>query len=171
MKVFEDVITNDELFSDAYPVKLVDDIAYEVDCKMVQIKEGVDVDIGANPSTEGDADDQYDADDTVTTVNNIAHSFRLQATSFDKSSYKVYIKDYMKQIQKHLEQTNPERVTAFQKGAAAVVKKVLTNFKDYEFYTGSSMNPDGMVALLNYREDGITPYFTFFKDGLKEVKC
>jgi len=46
----------------------------------------------------------------------------------------------------------------------------VANFKDYEFYTGESMNPDGMVALLNYREDGITPYFTFWKDGLKEVK-
>ena len=27
-----------------------------------------------------------------------------------------------------------------------------------------------MVALLNYREDGITPYFTFFKDGVKVEK-
>lgn len=50
------------------------------------------------------------------------------------------------------------------------------------------MNPDGLVALLNYREDGITrkdtafsyystlttctsvAYITFWKDGLKEVK-
>lgn len=32
------------------------------------------------------------------------------------------------------------------------------------------MDPEGMVALLNYREDGITPYFTFFKDGLKQEK-
>jgi len=32
------------------------------------------------------------------------------------------------------------------------------------------MNPEGMVALLNYRADGVTPYFTFWKDGLKEVK-
>jgi hypothetical protein len=42
--------------------------------------------------------------------------------------------------------------------------------QDYEFYTGESMDPDGMVALLNYREDGVTPYFTFFKDGLAEEK-
>ncbi len=42
--------------------------------------------------------------------------------------------------------------------------------QDYEFYIGESMNPDAMVALLNYREDGVTPYFTFFKDGLKEEK-
>lgn len=37
-------------------------------------------------------------------------------------------------------------------------------------FTGESMNADGMVALLNYREDGVTPYLTFWKDGLKEVK-
>ena len=30
-------------------------------------------------------------------------------------------------------------------------KKVIGNFNDYEFYTGESMNPDGMIALLNYR--------------------
>ena len=36
--------------------------------------------------------------------------------------------------------------------------------------TGESMNPDGMVTLLNYREDGVTPYFVFWKDGLKEEK-
>jgi len=27
-----------------------------------------------------------------------------------------------------------------------------------------------MVALLNYREDGTTPYLIFWKDGLKEQK-
>lgn len=32
------------------------------------------------------------------------------------------------------------------------------------------MNPDGMIALLNFREDGITPYFTFWSDGMKEQK-
>ena len=50
------------------------------------------------------------------------------------------------------------------------VKKILENFKDYEFLVGESMNPDAMVALLNYREDGITPYLTYFKDGLNEEK-
>ena len=32
------------------------------------------------------------------------------------------------------------------------------------------MNPDGMVALLDYREDGITPFMLFFKDGLEIEK-
>jgi Translationally controlled tumour protein len=47
---------------------------------------------------------------------------------------------------------------------------ILGAIKDYEFYVGESMDPEGAVGLLNYREDGITPYFTFFKDGLKIEK-
>lgn len=33
------------------------------------------------------------------------------------------------------------------------------------------MNPEGMVIIQLYRDDGITPYFIFFKDGLKGQKC
>lgn len=54
----------------------------------------------------------------------------------------------MKAVKAHLQETNPERVEAFEKGAAAFAKKIIGNFKDYEFYVGESMNPDGMVALL-----------------------
>lgn len=63
----------------------------------------------------------------------------------------------MKSVKAKLQETKPEAVEAFEKNAAAFAKKIVTNFKDYEFYTGESMNPDGMVALLNYREDGTTP--------------
>ena len=57
----------------------------------------------------------------------------------------------MKAVKAKLEKTNPERVDAFEKGAAAYAKKVVANFKNFEFYTGESMNPEGMIALLNYR--------------------
>ncbi|EFE37389.1 TCTP family protein [Trichophyton verrucosum HKI 0517] len=63
-----------------------------------------------------------------------------------------------------------DEIKEFQTGAQAAAKTILANFKDYETYTGESMNPDGMIVLLNYREDGITPYFTFWKHGLKEMK-
>jgi hypothetical protein len=94
----------------------------------------------------------------------------------------------MKAVKAKLETTNPDRVATFEKAAAGFAKKVIGNFKDYEFYTGESMDTEGMVALLNYREDGITPYressfalltpprwswltsVTFWKDGLREVK-
>ncbi|EIM88467.1 translationally controlled tumor-associated [Stereum hirsutum FP-91666 SS1] len=167
MLLYSDVLTDDEMFSDAFPIKLVDDIVYEVDCQLTTVKAGADIDIGANPSAE----EQDEAlEEGATQVNNVVYSFRLQSTSFDKKSFLTYLKGYMKAVKTKLAETNPDRVEAFEKGAQAFAKKLVANFKDYEFYTGESMNPDGMVALLNYREDGVTPYFTFWKDGLKEVK-
>jgi hypothetical protein len=32
------------------------------------------------------------------------------------------------------------------------------------------MDPDGMIILLNYREDGTTPYIIVWKHGLDEMK-
>ena len=54
----------------------------------------------------------------------------------------------MKAVKEHLAKTNPERVPAFEKGAQTFAKKIVGSFKDYEFYVGESMNPEGMVALL-----------------------
>jgi len=167
MLLYTDIISGDEIFSDAFPMKLIDDIVYEVDCQLITVKAGADVDIGANPSAE-EADE--DVEDGATQVNNVVHSFRLQTTAYDKKSYLSHLKGYMKAVKEELSKTNPERVSAFEKGAAAYAKKIVANIKDYEFYVGESMNVDGLVALLNYREDGITPYFTLWKDGLKEVK-
>jgi len=167
MLLYSDILTGDEMVSDAFPMKLVDDIVYEVDCQLVIVKAGADVDIGGNPSAE---ETEEALEDGATQVNNIAHSFRLQSTQFDKKSYLVYLKAYMKAVKAKLAETNPERVEAFEKGAQNYAKKLVASFKDFEFYTGETMNPDGMVALLNYRADGITPYFTFWKDGLKEIK-
>lgn len=167
MLLYSDILSNDEMFSDAFPMKLVDGIVYEVDCQMIIVKAGADVDIGGNPSAE-DAEEALE--DGAAQVNNVVHSFRLQPTSFDKKSFLTYLKSYMKAVKAKLAETDPERVEAFEKGAQGYAKKIVANFKDFEFYTGEGMNPDGMVALLNYRADGITPYFTFWKDGLKEVK-
>ena len=106
------------------------------------------------------------------TVNNIVHSFRLTSTSFDKKSYLTYLKGYMKAIKAKLQESDPDRVPIFEKNvrwlmatilhllksccylnvqAAAFAKKVVGSFGDYEFYTGESMQPEGMIALLNYR--------------------
>lgn len=100
-----------------------------------------------------------------TQVNNIVHSFRLNETQFDKKSYLTYLKGYMKSVKAKLQETKPDEVAAFEKGAAAFAKKVVANFKDYEFYTGESMDPDGMCVLLNYREDGTTPYMVSLRSS------
>lgn len=60
----------------------------------------------------------------------------------------------MKAVKAKLQELGKDEaeVKAFEGGAQKFVKEtILANFKDFEFYTGESMNPDGMVALLNYR--------------------
>jgi len=143
---------------------------------MIVLREGA-IDTGANASAE-EAEEELEAGESR--INNVSlflphpcvivlanpnpcthqvvNSFRLAETQFDKKSYMVYLKGYMKAVKAKLAETNPERIPVFEKQAAAFAKKVLGSFSDYEFYTGESMNPDGMVALLNYREDGVTPY-------------
>jgi hypothetical protein len=54
----------------------------------------------------------------------------------------------MKAVKAHLQEKSPERVPIFEKKAQEFAKKIVGNFKDYEFYVGESMNPEGMVALL-----------------------
>lgn len=39
----------------------------------------------------------------------------------------------MKAVKEKLEKDDPERVTVFEKGAQAFAKKIIANFKDYEF--------------------------------------
>ncbi|KAI8850962.1 Mss4-like protein [Chytridium lagenaria] len=160
MLLYRDVVSGDEVLSDAFRIIDVDDIAMEVNCDMVVIKEG-DVDIGGNPSAEDEAEA---LEDGAVTVNNVIHTFRLQSTVFDKKSYMTYIKGYMKALKTYLAEHKPERVPEFEK------KFLRSSRLDYEFYVGESMSPEGMVLLLNYREDGTTPYFTLFKDGLKIEK-
>jgi len=168
MIIFKDAVTHDEIISDSYDMKEVDGVVYEIDCQM--ITEGaVEVDIGANASAE-EAEEALE--DTAVKVNNVVNSFRLQPTSFDKKSYLTYLKGYMKAIKKHLQESgkSDDEVKEFETKAGAFAKKVLGNFKDWEFYTGESMNPDGMVVLLNYREDGVTPYVVVWKHGLTQMK-
>ncbi|GGY16525.1 hypothetical protein GCM10010358_80260 [Streptomyces minutiscleroticus] len=162
MLLYTDTINGDELFSDAFPVKEAG-AAYEVDCQMIQVKSGVDVDIA------GDGQDE-EPDEGASTANNVVVSFQLQQTSFDKKSYMTHIKGYMKALEAKLRDTDPARLNSFKEEAGALVKAILGDFEKYEFYTGQSMDPDGMVALLSYRADGTTPYFTFFKDGTKVQK-
>ncbi|KAM0300443.1 hypothetical protein HYE67_010360 [Fusarium culmorum] len=169
MLIYNDILNGDELISDSYDLKEVDGIVYEADCAMIE-EGAVEVNIGANASAEEAAED---LDDTTVKVNNIVSSFRLQSTTFDKKSYLAYLKGYMKSVKAKLQENgaSADEIKAFETGASKFVKDtLLPKFKDFEFYTGESMDPDGMVVLLNYREDGVTPYTIFWKHGLKETK-
>ncbi|KAK3659992.1 hypothetical protein LTR56_000918 [Elasticomyces elasticus] len=168
MIIFKDIITGDELISDSYDMELKDNVMYEINCTKITI--GTDnIDIGANASAE---EAEEGTEDSAQQVIDIVYSFRLNETSFDKKSYLGHLKQYMKKVKETMKANgaSDESVQEFEKGAQGKAKEIVTNFKDYEFLIGESMDPDGMVVLLNYREDGTTPYVSIWKHGLKEMK-
>lgn len=171
MLIYNCVFCNDEMCSDSYPMKMLHDgVIMEVDA--ATIKEGGGIDdalIGGNASAEGE-DADAGADDGAVMGINVIMNARLATTQFTKKDFQTFMKGFMKKVLAHLEKENPDRVAPFKKGAQAAFKEILGSFKDWEFYTGENMDPDGSLALLNYREDGVSPYFWFFKDGLNEEK-
>lgn len=102
MLLYKDVISGDEIISDAYDITEVDDMVYEVNCRSMMglfyfwflVSPGADFDIGANASAEEQAEDL--ADDAVQIID-VVHSMRLAATEFDKKTYITYIKGKQEQ--------------------------------------------------------------------------
>lgn len=128
--------------------------------------------IGANPSTEDgeDGEDQKadDVDDSPQNVNDVVDAFRLEETVFDKKGYMTYLKGYIKTIRSKLEAVDPSKVAAFESAAQGYAKKIFSNFDNYRFYQGESMDPEAMVCLLEFREN--SEVMIYWKDGLKTQK-
>jgi len=170
MRIYKDIITGDEMFSDSYKMKLVDDVIYEVTGTLVS--RSLDFALsGANPSAE-EADEGTDA--LVESGVDIVINHRLCETyAFsDKKSFTAYLKDYMKKIIAKLSETKPEEVDTFKNNINKQMKDILGRFKELQFFTGESMEIEGMVAMCEYRDiDGTQkPVFMFFKHGLEEIK-
>src|ERR1700761_3982324 len=57
---------------------------------------------------------------------------------------------YMKEVKAKLKEkgASEEEIKDFETKAQGFAKKIVANFKDYEFYIGESMDPDGMFVLL-----------------------
>lgn len=78
--------------------------------------------------------------------------------------------EYCKKVLDKLKETDPEKAKEFQASAQGAVKKILANYDNYDLYMGESMQEDSMYVLVDFREDGTTPYATVWKYGLEEYK-
>jgi len=172
MIIYEDIFTGNEIFSDAYPCKLIDDFVWEAEGMNITIDNTVDDSaIGGNASAEGG--DDGGADDSKETAINLVYAFKLKPYDIDKKQYTKYIKDYGKKLVEKLKENGATdaELDAFKSKMAKKCGEIVKNFKDYDVYITDDYNEDGMLPLLNFREDGTTPYFTYFAAGVKGVKC
>jgi len=168
MIIFKDHFTGDELFSDTFPMELVNEVAYKVKGKLRTDTFDVDSNaIGGNASAEGAGDEDGAEAASVSGVDVIMNG-RLVEFALSKKEYMVHIKGYMASVKKWLEEERPKELEVFQKNIQTFIKGVLEEFKEYQLYCGESMGPDGMLALMKW--DGETPYIYFFKHGLEEEK-
>ncbi|CAL9181243.1 unnamed protein product [Musa hybrid cultivar] len=165
MLVYQDLLTADELLSDSFHCKEIENgMLWEVQGKWV-VKGAIDVDIGANPSAEGGEDDGVD--DSAVKVVDIVDTFRLQAT-FDKKQFVTYMKRYIKLLTPKLDE---EKQELFKKHIEGATKFLLSKLKDLQFFVGESMHDDGSMVFAYYKDGATDPTFLYFAYGLKEVKC
>ncbi|CBZ56251.1 Translationally-controlled tumor protein,related [Neospora caninum Liverpool] len=170
MKVFKDVFTGDELCSDSYaqlaPMEDADlsEVAFEVATKRV-VKGAEDYGIADNSEEDGGG-----VDSATETVIDVVDAFRLQETPFSKKEFGTYIKGYMQRVKTHLEKTQPDRVDKFMSGGQALVKKILGQFDDFQFFLGESADCEAGVVFAYYKDGEEAPRLIYIRDGLKEEK-
>jgi len=167
MIIYKDIFTGDEVASDSYPCEIIDDAILKVEGKYVT-EGGETFDIGGNPA-EGEDDDAVGTDQV--TVINIVQTHRLMESPYDKKGYKAVIKAYMKRVKEYLDENDPDAVQPFMAGCQNFVKDILSDFGEWQFFMSESLDPDSMLILCKYGEDGMTPYFYYFLHGLQEMKC
>ena len=168
MLVYQDLLTGDELLSDSFPYREIENgILWEVDGKWV-VQGAIDVDIGANPSAEGGGDDEG-VDDQAVKVVDIVDTFRLQEQPpFDKKQFVTFMKRYIKNLSAKLD---AEKQEEFKKNIEGATKYLLGKLKDLQFFVGESMHDDGGLVFAYYKDGATNPTFLYFSHGLKEVKC
>merc|ERR1719483_307304 len=105
MKIYKDVFSGDELFSDTYPMKLVDNCMYEVYGKHITRKLGESIQLeGSNASAEEADEGTEEASESGV---DLVLNHRLVETGFNKKAdYMPYLKDYMKKVVKYPEENN-----------------------------------------------------------------
>ncbi|KAF2313887.1 hypothetical protein GH714_018600 [Hevea brasiliensis] len=158
MLVYQDLLTGDELLSDSFPYKEIQNgMLWEVEGKtLVQIlllrvekKMGVD--------------------DQAVKVVDIVDTFRLQEQpAFDKKQFVTYMKRYIKLLTPKLDE---EKQETFKKNIEGATKFLLSKLSDLQFFVGESMHDDGSLVFAYYKEGATDPTFLYFAYGLKEIKC
>jgi len=175
MKIWKDIFSGDEMFSDTYRMSLVQGVVWEVIGKWeTRTQDDVQLE-GANASAE-EADEGTES--SSQTGIDIVLNHRLTETSFGaKKDFLVYLKTYMKNVAAKLEeQGKGDQVDEFKKNIQPYVSELMKSFKDLMFFVGESMDPDAMIVIAIEKEVDIggekqeRPVMMFFKHGLEEEK-
>ncbi|KAI9747941.1 MAG: hypothetical protein M4579_007353 [Chaenotheca gracillima] len=188
MIIYKDIITGDELLSETYDVTEIDGVIYEVETKRVPESDNIEVNFGGNPSENPDETDTGiesggGGQDDVKMVYELCKSFQLgevederrKNVPITKGQFDEEFKRYVKKVKAALEKkgTDPAEVKVFTDGVKKHFKRISKNIENCDTFTGSTddlFEPSGMRVVVDYRDDGMTPYAIIWKHGLEEMK-
>jgi hypothetical protein len=177
MIVYRDIITGDEMLSDAFPLRQVMDDGVPVEglmyCESKMIAQGGDdVDIGCGNAFGSGGEEDGGVDSQVAMVNNVISGFQYTETQIGSANdFKAWIKDYMNAVRTKMREAgkDKEQIQAFMAIAPGIAKFFLKKFSEVQFYLGPSFNPDSMVFSI-YNEGATTPNFYYIMPGFRQEK-
>ena len=181
MLIYIDAFSQDELCSDSFPVKLVDDLVYEFKGKHVVRKEGDIVLAGANPSAEEENGDEGGDEHVERGIDFVLNHKLVEMNCYeDPNTFKSYVKTFMKKVVELMQKNGKSaaEIDTFKAKIQTWVKGLLAKdrFKNLAFYIGEKMaeqGTEGQVAIVEFRdEDGVeSPYLMLIKEALIEEKA
>mmetsp|Transcript_4774 Transcript_4774/g.6576 ORF Transcript_4774/g.6576 Transcript_4774/m.6576 type:complete len:182 (+) Transcript_4774:54-599(+) len=171
MIVYRDVITGDEMLSDAFNLLEVKDEEGNVveglmccQSKMISKSDEVDVGCGNNfGGGGGEGEEDAGFENTVQTVNNVIDGFQYTETQVGTANdFKAWIKEYMNAVVLKLREKNipKEKIQAFKASAPGIAKYFLKRYSDVQFYLGPSFDSNSMVFSI-YQGEDTTPTFYY----------
>ena len=163
VKVFIDLISKDEFFSDSYPHTLIyDDACYEVKARMV--KKGSD-------AIQIASDDVIEEDNDAPMVIDIVDSFGLNEIELGKKDFGAWAKGYLQKVTKQLEEKGKsDRVAGFKKGATDLVKFIMSKYDEMQIFVGKAYDMEGALCFCYNKDGEAEPTFLFFADGFRVEK-
>ncbi|KAJ5157968.1 uncharacterized protein N7500_007619 [Penicillium coprophilum] len=183
MIIYTDIVSGDEIVADTFnlvPNKDFD-VLWECDCRKYLKRANEDFQLeGANPSAE-DAEEEG-GEGEATMVHDIEDQFRLvwlkaeDGAKPSKEDYKSHLKPYLKKLHQNAmpkfaaAEKPADAEKEWKTKAAGAMKKILANWDNYDVMMGQSTDGAAMYVLIDFREDGVTPYATVWADGLKPIK-
>ena len=178
MIVYRDLISGDEMLSDAFKLQqVVDEEGNPVEglmyCESKMIaKGGDDVDVGCGNAFGGGGGEDEGVDTSVAQVNNVIDGFQYTETQIGTANdFKGWIKDYMNSIRSALKEKGKgkEKIQEFMALAPGIAKYLLKNFNDLQFFLGPSFCSETMVFSI-YPEGALTPNFLYIMGGYEAEK-
>ena len=154
MRIYLAPFTNDELISDKYP--MFDDVEH-----------------GAL-RFEGrymDVESEDEENPGVTRVIDVVHFGGLFRIDLTKNLFNHWAKSFIPTRLKQLSEGPAERADKFKRDGQIFIKWVVDNFDEFDFFTGSSNDPNDFFLFCKHDESGSIPFFYLIADAVESEKC